>query len=322
MSRERIGKYEVLPVSASRNAVWDTVRIGMTRAHVPVLLEVDVTAAREAIAALKRAGGDDVSFTAWALYCVARAAAEHKRMHATRHGRRALVLFDDVDVSVALYRRLNGNSAGERIPMPYVLRKANEKDVQRLSAELRAAQSTPLKPGEQWLDPSGDVPPPWLLRLAYVLPPSLRRAVYWDRMLADPWRVKQTMGTVMLTSVPVNSKGSHGGWAIPLGIHPLIVAVGGVARKPWVIGDRVEARDALALTVLFDHNVVDGVPVVLFLRRLVELMEGAAGLAPVGEATGETEKSAGGAVRGGAPTDARRDAPAEGGGHGDSASGA
>ena len=97
----------------------------------------------------------------------------------------------------------------------------------------------------------------------------------------------------MLTSVPVSSKGSHGGWAIPLGIHPLIVAVGGVARKPWVDADRVEAHDVLALTVLFDHNVVDGVPVALFLRRLVELMESAAGLAPVGEVTSETEKSVG-----------------------------
>jgi pyruvate/2-oxoglutarate dehydrogenase complex dihydrolipoamide acyltransferase (E2) component len=81
------------------------------------------------------------------------------------------------------------------------------------------------------------------------------------------------MGTVMVTSVPVNSRSSHGGWAIPIGIHPLVVAIGGVSRKPWVVKDRVEARDVLSLTVLFDHDVVDGVPVALFLRRLVELME-------------------------------------------------
>ena len=29
------------------------------------------------------------------------------------------------------------------------------------------------------------------------------------------------------------------------------------------------------MTVLFDHDVVDGLPVALFLRRLSELMEGA-----------------------------------------------
>ena len=278
MARDLIGTYEEFSVSASRTAVWDTVRLGMTRPHVPVLLEVDVSAAREAISRLKQAGGNDVSFTAWALRCVAQAAHEHKRIHGVRTRRRRIVLFDDVDVSVAVYRRLNGSSAGERIPMPYVLRRANEKSVQELSAELRNAQSVRLARGEQWLDPSSQVPPPWLLRLAYVLPQGLRRTLYWNRMLANPWRVKRTMGTVMVTSVPVTSKASHSGWAIPIGIHPLIVAIGGVSRKPWAKEDRVEARDVLALTVLFDHNVVDGVPVALFLRRLVELMESADGL--------------------------------------------
>ncbi len=277
MRAELIGEYEELNLSPMRTAVWDTVRIGRTHHHVPVLLETDVTDARAAIARHKQQG-QDISFTAWAVHCVAKAASEHKRIHAVRHGRRRIVLFDDVDVSLALYRRLNGSEPGERIPMPYVLRRANDKDVAQISGEIRTAQSVPLAPGEQWLDPAGNVPPPWLLRLAYALPHQLRQAVYWDRMLADPWRVKQTMGTVMVTSVPVSSKASHGGWAIPIGIHPLVVAVGGVTRRPWVVEDRVEPRDALALTVLFDHDVIDGVPVALFLRRLVELLEGACGL--------------------------------------------
>ena len=34
----------------------------------------------------------------------------------------------------------------------------------------------------------------------------------------------------------------------------------------------------IGLTVLFDHDVTDGVPVALFLRRLTELMETAWGL--------------------------------------------
>ncbi len=277
MGNDLIGAYEEVPVSPSRTAVWDTVRIGVTRHHVPVLLDADVTAARAAIARRKR-DGDDVSFTAWALHCVAKAAGEHRRIHAVRHGRRRIVMFNDVDVSLALYRRLNGSESDERLPMPYVLRRANEKTVAEISGEIHAAQSVPLAPGEQWLDPSGNVPPPWLLRLAYALPHQLRQAVYWDRLLADPWRVKRTMGTVMVTSVPVTSKASHGGWAIPIGIHSLVVAVGGVSRKPWVVEDRVEPRDVLSLTVLFDHDVIDGVPVALFLRRLVDLLQGASGL--------------------------------------------
>jgi pyruvate/2-oxoglutarate dehydrogenase complex dihydrolipoamide acyltransferase (E2) component len=36
--------------------------------------------------------------------------------------------------------------------------------------------------------------------------------------------------------------------------------------------------DAEAAAVLFDHDVVDGMPVALFLRRLSDLMENASGL--------------------------------------------
>ena len=280
MNHDLIGAFEELSVSPSRTAVWDTVRIGKARHHVPVLFDVDVTAARAAMSKRKRGEAGYVSLSGWALKCVAQAASEHGRVHALRRGRRSIVVFKDVDVSVALYRRLNGGAHDERLPMPYVLRKSNEKSVEQISGEIRDAQSVRLAPGEQWLDPSGQVPPPWLLRLAFTLPHHVRRAVYWDRLLADPWRVKRTMGTVMVTSVPVTSKSSHGGWAIPMGIHPLIVVIGGVSRKPWVVEDRVEAREVLSITVLFDHDVVDGVPVALFLRRLTELMEGAFGLSP------------------------------------------
>jgi pyruvate/2-oxoglutarate dehydrogenase complex dihydrolipoamide acyltransferase (E2) component len=41
---------------------------------------------------------------------------------------------------------------------------------------------------------------------------------------------------------------------------------------------RVEPRDMLSLSVLFDHDVIDGVPAAAFVRRLTELMEGAYGL--------------------------------------------
>jgi pyruvate/2-oxoglutarate dehydrogenase complex dihydrolipoamide acyltransferase (E2) component len=278
MAHDLIGSWKEVPVSPSRTAVWDTVRLGKSRPHVPILLEADVTAARASLADRAREGASVVSFTAWAVHCIAKAAGEHPRIHAVRRGRRRLVLFRDVDVSLAIYRRLNGGEADERIPMPYVLRRAEAKSVATIAAEMRAALSVRLAPGEQWLDPLGDVPPPWLLRLAYVLPQRLRQFVYWDRMLANPWRVKKTMGTVMITAVPGKSKASHSGWFIPLGIHPLVVAIGGVSRKPWVIDERIEPRDILAVTVLFDHDVIDGVPAARFLRRLVELLEGADGL--------------------------------------------
>ncbi len=43
-------------------------------------------------------------------------------------------------------------------------------------------------------------------------------------------------------------------------------------------GEVMEPREVLSMTVLFDRDVVDGLPVALFLRRRTDLMESAAGL--------------------------------------------
>jgi pyruvate/2-oxoglutarate dehydrogenase complex dihydrolipoamide acyltransferase (E2) component len=276
MGDDLIGAFEEVPFAYARTATIDTLRMAAARHHIPVLLEVDVTAARAAIDRRKRQGNDDLSFTAWAVRCVAQAAGEHGRVHAVRHGRRKLVVFADVDVAVAVYRRLDGDGTDERLPMPYVVRRAQQKDVAELSREIRNAQARPLAPGEQWLD--GATPPPWLLRLGFAAPFHLRKWLYWDRMLGSPWRVKRTMGTVMVTSVPLTTRSGGGAWAIPAGVHPLTVVLGAVGHRPASVEGDMVARELLSMTVLFDHDVVDGVPVALFLRRLSALMEGAVGL--------------------------------------------
>ena len=272
MEDDLLGRYEELPYPLARTAGLDLFRVAKGKHYVPVLLEVDVTRARAAIARHKRAGAD-LSFTAWVVKCVARAAAEHRRVHGLRRGRRRLVVFEDVDTALAVYRRLGDDESDERLPMPFVLRRADQRSVAEISAEVRRVQSLPLAPGEQWLEAQGYTPPAWLLPLAFRAPFTLRRWLYWEPLLRSPRRVKATMGTVMVTSVPVASRSGGGGWGIPIAIHPLVVAVGAIGRRPGPDGDHVELREFVSLTVLFDHEVVDGVPVARFLRRLIQLME-------------------------------------------------
>lgn len=52
-----------------------------------------------------------------------------------------------------------------------------------------------------------------------------------------------------------------------------ILGVGRIVRRPAVVGDRVEPRDVLWLTLAFDHRVVDGAPAAEFLRRIREVLE-------------------------------------------------
>jgi hypothetical protein len=67
--------------------------------------------------------------------------------------------------------------------------------------------------------------------------------------------------------------GRGGGWGLAPAGQSLLLVVGGIARKPAVVRERVEPRDILSLTVAFDHDVVDGAPAARFVHRLADLIE-------------------------------------------------
>lgn len=91
--------------------------------------------------------------------------------------------------------------------------------------------------------------------------------------------MKGTMGTVAVTAVGMFGKAGGGSnWGIPIEFHPLTVALGAIARKPAVFGERVEPRESLGMTLMFDHDVIDGTPTAMFLQRFRELIESGYGL--------------------------------------------
>lgn len=300
--------YETIPFPPERTATLDTLRWARKRLAVPLLLEVDVTAARAAIRAVRARTGTTLSFTAWVVRCVARAAAAHPRVHALRRGRRRLVLFRAVDVAVPVERATGAGGAGggaETLPMPVVVRAANEKSVREIHAEIRRAQGAALPAGTASIERG---PPPWLQAAFFRLPAWLRDLVFWRPLWRDPVRVQRTMGTVAVTAVGMAAPGVLA-WGIPLSLHPLAVGVGGIVSRRTAAG----TAEVLALTVVFDHAVVDGAPVGRFVRRLHDLLAGADGLADepadVGEprAPGEESRPAlrGASPPGTAPSPAR-----------------
>ena len=50
------------------------------------------------------------------------------------------------------------------------------------------------------------------------------------------------------------------GWGLAPTMHALDVIVGSIAWKPVVVEGRIEPREILNLTMVFDHDVVDGAP--------------------------------------------------------------
>lgn len=60
-----------------------------------------------------------------------------------------------------------------------------------------------------------------------------------------------------------------------------ILGMGCIRREPvFSVGDRVESRQVMTLSLTFDHAVVDGAPAAAFLRDLVAAIEDGSGLIP------------------------------------------
>ncbi len=271
------GPHDVVPFPRERTATLDTLRWARRRLTVPVLLEVDVTAARAAMRDYRERTGAGASFTAWVVACVARAASEHRRVHAVRRGKRQLVEFHEVDVAVLVERPIG---RGETLPMPVVIRSAHAKSPLAIKDELRRAQASTSGSGTAAIDAG---PPPWVQSLFFRLPRPVRDLVFWRRLVGSPTLIKTTMGTVVVTAAGMAAPGVIA-WGIPLSLHPLAIGVGGITRRSTPDGP----ADVLALTVVFDHAVTDGAAVGRFIRRLHQLLSEADGLGALGRAPAVT----------------------------------
>jgi pyruvate/2-oxoglutarate dehydrogenase complex dihydrolipoamide acyltransferase (E2) component len=272
--QDLIGRFTERKFADFRNPTIDTLIWGSKRHHIPILLEIDVTKARELIHDQKIQTGQRLSFTGWIVKCLAQAVSEHKSIHALRKGKRQVVIFDDVDVTIIVERAIGEPSDGETLPMPYIIRKANEKTVATIHSEIRAAQQQPLATGDVQLGSSGTT---WVTKLYTIIPRFIRDLLFWQPLFRDPFLVKRRMGTVALTILGMAGQ-SGLSWGIPIGVHPLIVAVGAIAKRPGIEDEQIAIREYVGLTVLFDHDITDGAPVARFIRRLQELMVSGYGL--------------------------------------------
>ena len=154
------------------------------------LIEVDVTRARAFLREHQAQTGEALSFTAFLIACLAQAVDEHKAVQAFRLGRKRLILFEEVDVYMLIERYV----AGQKQPIPYIVRAANRKTVREIHHEIRAAQVQDVAKDLKWLQ---------------FLPAFLFRPFYWvfswiGRRYPQVW--KQFVGTVGITAVGMFGK--------------------------------------------------------------------------------------------------------------------
>lgn len=251
-------RIETVPLQ--RRGTADYMRVAGRRSNVHGLVELDVTDARRRIRAVEEETGEGLSFTAFLVFCLARAIDDHPHVNAYRDWRGRVHRFDDVDANVLIETTVDG----EQLGVPHVVRAANRRSLRSLHDEVRAAQKAP-EAGRQSRWES----------VAMRLPGFLRRQI-WRLPQWFPRRWKDLAGTVAVTSVGMF--GTGGGWAVSPTNYTLQLTVGGIGRKPALVDGEVEPREFLSLTVTFDHDVVDGAAAARFVQRLGELVESGHGI--------------------------------------------
>jgi pyruvate/2-oxoglutarate dehydrogenase complex dihydrolipoamide acyltransferase (E2) component len=267
-----VGPFQVVDLSPGRRAWVNAMDLSGPTHWMYGLLEVDVTVPRQFITEHKARTGERLSFTGFLVSCLARAVDENKEVQAYLKGRKQLVLFDDVNVGLMVEHK-----QGEtRALMGHIIKAANRKTYRQIHEEIRSAQSTPV--------PRSRGMPAWF-RSAMLMPwplSKLVKALMGVVTRRDPTIRVAASGTVVVTAVGMFGKG-HSGWGIATTPVSLSLVVGSMAWKPAVVDGKIEPREILNLTVMFDHDVVDGAPATRFTCRLMELMESGYGLEEMGE---------------------------------------
>lgn len=259
MSRDQ-EEFRIESIPKMRRFALDAGYLGRRRHIVHGLIEVDVTKARKFIEEHKLKTKETLSFTAFIIFSLAKAIEKHPQMHAYRNWRNQLVIFEDVNIN----SMVEIDREGKKIPIPHIFTAVNKKSYSDIHNEIRATQKSPRQTTESnFMD--------WFL----ILPAFIRHMFYWV-VMRIPQVFRKYSSSVMVTAVGMFGQG--GGWGITMPNFTLTVTVGGIAKKPGVVDDRIEIREYLDLTISIDHDVVDGAPMVRFVNSFQELIESGYGL--------------------------------------------
>ncbi len=253
--------YRFQKIVRSRIATFDIFAVGMWKHHISAMLEFDVTESRAKLRELRKKGVS-VSFNAWLIKVIATVLEKYPEAAAYFCNKKKLIIFDDINVSVIIEKKIGE----KRVPIPLVIEKADKKSAAEISGEIEAAKNQELRHGDIVLKKKSSS----YERLYYQLPGFIRR-FFWILLLKNPKAAFRTMGNVSVTSVGMIGK--INGWFIHTSVHPISFGVGSVLVKPVVINNEVKPREILNMTILVDHDVIDGAPMVRFLGDLTEYIE-------------------------------------------------
>lgn len=253
--------YRFQNIVRSRIATFDIFDVGLQKHHINAMLEFDVTESRAKLRDLRK-NGISVSFNGWLIKVIGSVLKKHPEAAAFFYSKKKLMIFDDINVSLLVEKKI-GES---KVPIPLVIEKVNEKTAQEITREIEQAKNQELNRADIVLRKQSSS----YQRLYYHLPGFIRR-LFWRLLLKSPKAAFKTMGNVAVTSIGMIGK--INGWFIHKSVHPISFGIGSILRKPAVIDNEIKIREILNMTILVDHDVIDGAPMVRFLDDLTNYLE-------------------------------------------------
>lgn len=215
-------------------------------------IEVDAEPVLEAIEKVRSQTGTKVTVTHFVARGIALALAAAPSIN-TRLSFGRFRPRSSVDVFVIVSTGAGKDLSGVKI------KEADRKGIVEVAAETargsratRGGERTELEQGKKLLTAL----PPRALKMV------LRAAAFVTSDLGISLRrfglPREAFGGAMVTSVGMFGISEGLAPLSPIYRVPLLVLVGEVERKPWVVGDRVEPRHVLTVTATIDHRWVDG----------------------------------------------------------------
>ena len=128
------------PYPKLRNFILDVMAEGRRKNTINMLFETELTPIRHQLAQYATQGGERISLTTYIAKSLACAVDEDKAIHAYRHGKSKLVVFDDVDLSILVERDIDGST----MPLTLIVRAANHKCISDIAQEIQAAKTAPV----------------------------------------------------------------------------------------------------------------------------------------------------------------------------------
>lgn len=253
--------YKFQNIPRSRIATFDIFAVGLRKHHIAAMLEFDVTESRVRLRNLRK-NGITISFNAWLIKVIGDVLHKHSEASAYLFSKKKLIIFNDINISLIVEKKIGD----AKVPIPLVIEKTNEKSPVEITKEIEKAKNQELTSDDIVLEKKSTT----YERFYYHLPGFLRR-LFWKILLMSPKAAFRTMGNAAVTSVGM--MGRINGWFIHKSVHPISFGVGSILKKPVVFENEVKIREILNMTILVDHDVIDGAPMARFLDDLTNYIE-------------------------------------------------